>query len=152
MPVKYKNALIVLCMFVLLVIAGLRYNVGTDYPHYASNYYYYCTEPLELFKNPGVAIIAKLCSVTINDYSSWFFLMSLITILPVLIIILKYSIDPVFSVVLYVLLGCWHFSFNLVKQSAAASILLLGIGFLINRNLFSVYIKLKKPSGVAALS
>ena len=63
--------------------------------------------------------------------------MSAITVVPVIWSIKKHSVLPMVSIILYVLLGCWHFSFNLVKQTAAASVILLGYDSLKKRDIYN---------------
>lgn len=121
-----KNAKRLFYFFVamiLLLVAGFRYRVGTDYTNYQRNYYSYKTRDVNLFSQPALSIVAHIAAFLFDDFATWFFLMSVITITPVMKGISDNSISVELSVIMYLLLGCWHFSFNLVKQCAAASIL-----------------------------
>ena len=122
---------------ILIFVAGLRFLVGTDYIHYANSYHIYLSRSFDSFSflaQPGLTITARIASLIYDDYASWFFLMSVITIVPVVYSVKNYSISPAFSILLFVVLGCWHFSFNLVKQTAAASIILLGYPAIRDKN------------------
>lgn len=122
--------------FVLLMVAGLRYQVGTDYAAYQSNYTDYLNADISLLGQPVLTAVAKLSAFIYNDYATWFFLMSFITLVPILITIKNRSINIGFSLLLFVLLGSWHTSFNIVKQSAAMAIIFAGYPFLIDRKFF----------------
>ena len=119
---------------VLVLIAGLRFQVGTDYPHYVNNYFYaYPKDDFNFFLQPGVYIITKISQFIYDDYATWFLLMSCITVIPVVVVIVSRKENVEWCVLFYILLGCWHFSFNLVKQSVAATILFCGTNYIINR-------------------
>lgn len=131
---RYKKSIIIFGSLLLLLVSGLRYYVGTDYINYMNNYFRYTTESFSSFLNLGLFLVARMCSVTIDDYATWFFIMAAITVLPIAYVVVKYAAAPELSILFYVLLGCWHFSFNLVKQCAAASIVFLGYSALIKKN------------------
>lgn len=114
----------------LILVAGLRYKVGTDYPVYMLNYSGYKSASIADLRYAGIYLIAKLSSILYDDYSTWFFLMSLFTIGGAMYAMYKYSSIVPLSVLLYLFLGCWHNSFNVVKQCAAVTVLILGQGFL----------------------
>lgn len=119
---------------ILSVIAGLRYEVGTDYPVYMSNYFFYKSAKFEGLKYAGIYLTARIAELIRDDYATWFFLMSCLTVGVAVYAIYKYNDDFCLGILLYLFLGCWHNSFNVVKQCAAVSILLLGQKYLLNRN------------------
>lgn len=114
----------------LILVAGLRYRVGTDYPVYMINYAGYKNSSIANLRYAGIYLIAKISSILYDDYATWFFLMSLFTIGGAIYAVCKYSSNVPFSILLYLFLGCWHNSFNVVKQCAAVTILILGQRFL----------------------
>ena len=132
---KIKKFSFIMCILILILIAGLRYQVGRDYSAYASGFYDYAHTPISILNQPGIVIVARIANLIYPDYATWFFIMSMLTVLTAFIVIKKYSVDIPSSIMLYVFLGCWHFSFNLVKQCAASGILLLGFSFLSKRKL-----------------
>lgn len=135
-PSDLRKVFYFLATMILVLVAGLRYRVGTDYVQYALNFNMYQLEPIELFSQPAIHIIARISGILYDDYATWFLLMSLITIVPVMKTISKHSIAVGMSVILYLFLGCWHYSFNIVKQSAAAAILFATYPALRDRKLF----------------
>lgn len=119
---------------ILVMIAGLRYQVGTDYSQYVNNYLYLYTQTRRgIFEQPAVTLIARLAQLIYDDYGTWFFLMSCLTVIPVMTFIGKRNNARNLCVLFYILLGFWHFSFNLVKQSVAATILLCGYNYIRDR-------------------
>ena len=135
MPKMMRQSTYMFVGMMLIFIAGFRHYVGTDYAQYVRNYSMYLSRSLSWSTQPALSVVAIVSKWIKNDYATWFFLMSLITVLPVLWTINKHSVAIGMSLIMYVLLGCWHFSFNIVKQSAAASFLFLGYGALKERKL-----------------
>lgn len=124
-----------LCIIIMTAISGLRYQVGTDYTHYVYNYSNrYINQSITLTNQPALAIIARISRIIYDDYSTWFVLMACITIIPAIMFIIKRNINVNMCILLFILLGCWHFSFNLVKQSAAATVLFCGYKYIKERN------------------
>lgn len=123
-----------LCIIILTAISGLRYLVGTDYIHYMYNYAQYQNQSISLFNQPALVIVAKLSKIIYDDYSTWFLIMACITVVPAVSFIIKRNKNVNLCILLFILLGCWHFSFNLVKQSAAATILFCGYKYIKKRN------------------
>ena len=130
---KIKGYLYFLIVCILLAVAGLRYYVGTDYGQYVVNYKMYQLQELSILRQPAMAIIARISALIYNDYATWFFIMSAITVVPVMIMIYKESSCVWLSVLMYIFLCCWHFPFNIVKQGAAATIIFAGYPLLRDR-------------------
>lgn len=130
---RTKEFWYILAWIILFLVLALRYNVGTDYPHYARNYRFYIAMDLDFSDALGASLIAKFGSIFYDDYAMWFFIMGVITVVPCALIIRRESIAVCLSSILYVVLCCWHTSFNIVMQSAATSVLLLGLPLLRER-------------------
>lgn len=118
---------------VLTIVAGLRYNVGTDYLAYIINYEEYKTLK---FQNIGCSFVAKLSEHIYDDYSTWFFLMSLITVGFCIFAIKKHSRIWPLSIILYLFMGYWHLSFNIVKQCVSMAIIIAYQEHLYDKNIF----------------
>ena len=119
----------------LICVSGFRYYVGTDYYNYAKDYYLFKNNDIDFLNQPALAIVSKICSYIYDDYASWFLIMSIITVLPVIVCIIKRNQNIKLCILFYIILGCWHLSFNIVKQAAAASVLLCGYVYLKDRKL-----------------
>ena len=131
--------------FILTIVAGLRYKVGTDYTQYIANYNFYITEfwdNLIRFNEPGVSIIAKISSWIYDDYATYIFLASVITIGLSINTISKYSKTFMFSVLLFIFIGAWHGSFNGVRQFLACAIIFAGHRYIIEKKLLKYFIVL----------
>ncbi len=132
-PPRIKSMLFFTAGFVLLMVSGLRYMVGTDYAAYRYNYAGYLNGDISIFAQPVLSLVARVSSLIYNDYSTWFFLMAVLTLVPILITIKNKSTNIGFSLILFILMGPWHTSFNIIKQSAAMAILFTGYSFLLDR-------------------
>ncbi len=130
---KNRDLLFVLAWVLITLVAGLRYQVGTDYMQYSRNYLGYKSQTLMLLEQPALTIVALLSSVIYDDYATWFFLMAAISFIPVAYVIYTNSSALGISTVFFLLLGCWHTSFNVVKQAAAVAVVFLGYRSLVDR-------------------
>lgn len=123
------NLGVCLTAVVLIGVAGLRWKVGTDYGNYMLSYARRKSAWLisvVTFDEPGIGILAKLGSLFFDDYAVMFFLVSLVTIGLYIWSISKCTDYFAFSVMLYIFAGCWHNSFNGIRQYAAAAIIFAG--------------------------
>lgn len=133
--IPYSSICIFLTTVMLTAVSGLRYMVGTDYLQYSRNYAGYLgADTKSLFSQMGLSVVAKVSALIYNDYATWFFLMACLTIIPVCVVIYNHCDSWFYGIVFYLFLGCWHGSFNIVKQAAAASILLIGFRYIIRRD------------------
>lgn len=123
---------------ILSIVAGLRWQVGTDYAQYSRNYNKYILEiwnDIKNFNEPGINFISKISSLIFDDYATMFFIASLITIGLIVMTISKYSNMFTFSILLFIFIGAWHGSFNGVRQYLAVAIIFSGHRYVINREL-----------------
>ncbi len=139
---------VVLLTVYLVVVAGFRYGVGTDYWAY---YSYYDVEwsvvwkHLLTFSDPGFYFLAFIARSIYNDGISLIFLCSLITISLFIRTIHKYSPWFLLAIMLYLFMGSWHGSFNGVRQYLASGILFAGHRYIFER-------KFKHYLGVVVLA
>lgn len=126
-----------LVWLILFLIVALRYNVGTDYKLYRFNYNNkYATSYTQIGKTDasiGADVVAVISRFLFDDYATWFFLMAFFAIMPCAWLISREGISPCLSTVLFIVLGCWHTSFNIVMQCASIGVLALGYRFLRDR-------------------
>ena len=115
-----------LMVWILVLVAGLRYRVGTDYIAYYQNYEAYKLEKLSLIDEPGIRIIARASSMIYDRPETMIFIAAAITVAITTICIIKRSDIYWLSILLYVFTGTWHGCFNGVRQYLAASILFMG--------------------------
>ena len=127
---KPKKITLFLMIAILALVAGLRYNVGTDYYNYYSSYSYFKEAPLALNEEPGIKLIARLSAFLYDDPATMLFLAAVITVSLITITIFKNSDLYWLSILLYIFLGVWHGCFNGVRQYLAAAVMFAGHGFI----------------------
>lgn len=121
---------------VLILVAGLRYYVGTDY----GGYYHYAFsvwaeapfEHLRQLDEPGIYLINWLLSRFTSDGAVSIFVLAAITVGFSLKSICKNSWPLMTAGLLYLFL-CWDSCFNAIRQALAAAILINGYGHLQNK-------------------
>lgn len=130
---------IFICALILIFVSGFRYYVGTDYGEYFYNYADKRDNwllALQNFNEPGLNILAKIGSWFYDSPVVLFILAAIITIWLCVSTIRKYSSDFCFSMLLFILLGCYQGSFNGIRQYLAMSILFAGHQFIANKKLW----------------
>lgn len=129
---------ILFCAVILIFVSGFRYFVGTDYGEY---FYNYASKrdnwllALQTFNEPGLNVISKVGSLFYDSPIVLFLGAAIITIWLSVSTIRKYSSDFCFSMLLFILLGCYQGSFNGIRQYLAMSILFAGHQFIVNKKL-----------------
>lgn len=127
------SAILLTCM------AGLRYRVGTDYGAYYNMYFSYknfsIANDFDILDEPLISIIGKIASIIYDSPYTMFFLTSVITVGFVLYSIYEETTDFTFVILLYVFVGCWHSSFNGMRQCLAVTIVFLGRKYITDRKL-----------------
>lgn len=133
----FSMFLITIITFILIFVAGLRYEVGTDYWQYRINYSGYVTnvwESIITFNEPGIRIISYVSSLINDHYGMMFLISSIITVGLSVYTIFKSSNLLFFSILLYIFVGSWHGSFNGVRQYLAGAILFYGHKYILGKN------------------
>ena len=122
---------------ILVLVAGLRWGVGTDYFSYAMNYSGYSASSLtELKFEMGIRVISVVAQYLYDDYATMFFIASLLTIGLFVFTIAKNSKMFVFSILLFIFIGSWNGTFNAVRQFLACAILFAGHRYIIEKEFF----------------
>lgn len=128
------NRLSFLLVVTMIVIAGIRNGIGTDYNMYKSFYFF----PNQPSANKVEWGFIKLIEVTKNifneKYYLFFLLCSTITLIPIFYIFKKKSKQPVFSLLLFTCLGFYTLSFNLIRQSIAISLVFYALKYIEEQN------------------
>lgn len=122
----------------LVLVAGLRYRVGTDFGAYYFGYQRYIDELAHAFRTldePGYGFIAWVATRFSNTGTAAVLSASIVTVGLALVVIYRNSEELLLPTVLLVLMGFWHGSFNGVRQYLAAAVLFCGYRALRERNL-----------------
>ena len=126
----------VLAAATLILVSGLRYYVGTDYGGYYKGFGRYAASfwpSLKELNEPGIAFIAKIVSFFSSNGMTFVFVCSFITVTLFLSTIYKNTEMLLLATLLYIFMGCWHGSFNGVRQYLAAAIIFSGVRFIKER-------------------
>lgn len=107
----------------LVLLAGLRYNNGVDYPNYKN--IYQDTWELHKMKEIGFVQLVDFMNVLGLPYQVFVFLFSLVTVWLAFRFIRRYSPYPFLSLLIYFSIGNYYFStFNAIRQGLAIVIFL----------------------------
>lgn len=123
----------------MIVSIGLRADViGSDTTIYKESYDYMTFLDSENYEATWIAICGFV-RFQQKDFWCVQFIYSIITIFPICYIISKDSKLPYFSLLLFVILGFYFYSFNIIRQMAAVSMGGMAVYFFVNkRNLYSI--------------
>lgn len=130
------RVLLILAVTPLILTAGLRYYMGTDFGAYYNAekvFGGHLWQSIMELNEPGLPLLVEIISKFSHDGGVYIFVFSLITVSLSTYSILKYTEDYVFALLLYVFCGLWHGSFNGVRQYLAATIVLLGHRLILER-------------------
>lgn len=123
---------------VLILVAGFRYYVGTDFGTYFqrdvpswSQVFYNVVH----FKEGGFSFLTKIANLWGHNGQNLIFLCSFITVGVYCRAIYKFSFMYLSAILLYLFMGEWQGSFNAVRQYVAAAILFAGHRFILQRRL-----------------
>ena len=123
--------IIVAC--VLIFVAGFRYRVGTDFMAYYTHYELYANqffEHLRTFNEPGFRFICWVTVLLKGNGTTAIFLSAAITVILYLRTVYKNTDCLVTATLLYIFLGCWHGSFNGIRQYLASAVIFAGIRYI----------------------
>lgn len=133
---KSAKMFFVLAAVTLILTAGLRYYVGTDY----GGYYHYAFSVwaedlavhLKQLDEPGIYLINRILSEFTSDGAVSIFVLAAFTIGLSLRSIYKNTLSLMVAGLLYLFL-CWDGCFNAIRQAFAAAILINGYSYLQNK-------------------
>ncbi len=134
-PSKLKNEIYVGAVFLMFYLVSVfRYGIGNDYLSYMQIFDdIYKTDWGQIFTlgyEPGFALLTKLISVVTTDITAIYCIYAPFILVPAAIAIYKYSKNVWISCVAYMCLTFFYASMSFIRQSIAASIILLAFCFL----------------------
>ncbi len=139
----YTRVFLYLISFVLILVAGLRYFVGTDYGAYyraLQNYAPRMWESIKELDEPGFPILATIIKCFTSDGAVFIFVTAAFTVGSILYITYKYVDTYLFSSLLFIFSGVWHGSFNGVRQFFAAAIICLAHRFILEKKAIKYFL------------
>ena len=120
-------------IMILVCVSGFRFRVGTDYGAYYYNYKIYANGLVEAFRElsePGYPLSSWLATKIYDNGATAIFIAALVTIYPALRVVYHHTDRVLLATFLFLMLGCWHGSFNGVRQYLAATMLFCGYEYL----------------------
>ena len=126
---RLHNTAALMIAIILITVAGLRFNMGTDYTGYSKYLDRYANgawHNLIRYNEPGIGFIARACRFVYDDYPLFMFACAAITIGLYSFQISKYSPTFMVSFLVFLFGGCWTGAFNGVRQYLAAAVLFAG--------------------------
>lgn len=126
-----KKIFYILSMGILSIFSGIRYYVGTDYENYMIMFRNAKETKIENFESDvGFLLISKFISLFTENYRVHFIIISIITVMSIMIYIYLNSKIKFISVMIYLSLGMYFSSFNIVRQHLAIAIVIWAINLI----------------------
>lgn len=127
---------LLLAFIILLFLGGMRdVSVGTDSKNYMEYFEQFMNDPSNLYhtNEPFYLVLQFICVFAGWGYGGLQFMSMLIMLVTLFFVIYKWSVNPVYSVLCYVLLYFFFYSFNTTRQFLAIPFVLLSYYYLINK-------------------
>lgn len=138
-PTKTKKIIYVCSIFfAFFLLCVFRYGIGNDYFTYYQ-IFHECADLKDFaaIQNSqyeiGFVILNKIISIFVNNIFSLYVVYAIIIFVPSAYVVCKYSKNPWISCMLYMCLTFLCNSMNFIRQTIAASIILLAYGFIMKR-------------------
>ena len=143
---KRKIFLLIICLLMILIqglrstgvgidLLGHNSNTSTGYINafrYAKYYDFFSGEKL-LNYEIGYSLYTKLFSIINVSDNVFLFIVSATVLIPIFIVWWKYSKYPMYSVLIYIALGFYTFSFSGLRQSIAIAIIVFSFKYVVTR-------------------
>ena len=120
----------------LIIVAGLRYRVGTDYmAYYRTRVEDWKTvwDYIVHFREPGIRLLSRLSVMIADDGAVLIFVCAVFITGIYCLMIYRYSPMYLVSMLLFLFLGEWTGSFNGIRQYLAAAIVFAGHRYILRR-------------------
>lgn len=142
LPSKYRTMVQCVGSFVaLLFLLGFHSpNVGWDMQHYIPAFQGVEKEltmrpDFVLGFEPGFVLYMSAIKILTSDEQVFLFISAIIILVPIILLIYKYSKMPMLSIIIYTSWYLYYFSFSGLRQSLAISICVIASLFLLKRKL-----------------
>ena len=140
--IKFKNGKLVIRKKIiygiisfapLTLIAGLRYDVGTDWGGTYINIFNTVKNGRSI-RDVGYGLLNKFVLLFTSDYAGIIFLTALISGIFIYLAIFQQSDIPSMSILLYVFTCQYFFSLNVIRQAMATAIFLYAMKYIVKRD------------------
>ena len=136
---KLTRFFLIMVVLPLLIISGLRFEIGSDFAaYYKADQTFQASfwSALRNLHEPMIIPLIRFVNLFTDDGAAYIFLFSFLTTCFSAYFILKGSNEYLFAILLYVFCGCWHGAFNGVRQYLAATVLLFGHKYIVEKKFF----------------
>lgn len=149
-----------ICLFFaisgLVFTAGFRYYIGTDFGAYYKAYSIFggnVWRKITSLDEPVISIVTTFISNFTMEGAVYIFTFSLFTVSVSAYITVKNVDSIAFALALYVFCGAWHGSFNGVRQYIAATFILMGYRYILEKKFwkYAFFVFLAYCSHVSAI-
>lgn len=135
---KNRSKLFIGMLVILTIISAIRYNVGTDYQHYA-NVFSWIQEDLDVYVEIGYKYLNLFIQNILHFDVRGLFAITSIIIISLFGVAIKKNVDDKYiflGLFIFICSGIYFSSFNLVRQYIGVAILAIGTTFLIKERYF----------------
>lgn len=139
-----SNIYLFICTIILVTLGGMRGGFTQDYYAYRSFFYdsinYNMFEVITQFKDPGFLLLSKAIRTLTSSSEVFFSIISLIIVLANLIQFKKESPYVWLSILMFLCLGNYYTSFNILRQILACSLSFLMFNLITNKKIYKYFI------------
>lgn len=135
-----------LLFIIFVLLAGFRYNLGTDTYAYTKEYKTFPTLfqlKYSFIKNSPYQILWILFESSLRTLTKSFYLLQTILAIFVNFVVFrtirKYSINPFFSVLLYYIFFYLNLNMEIIRESISISLLLIGVNYISEKRYFKYF-------------
>lgn len=138
---KSKIIFAICSMIPFIVVAGWRYDVGTDYMYrYVPDYINILNGTIPNNLEPLFLGLIKMCQICTHDYWILFFISAILTYSLIFYEIFKESKNPVLSILIFFISGMFFMSLNLMRQYIAIAILFISYKYMFKKKTIPIFI------------
>ena len=132
-----RSFFLTLCLIQCMIIACIRFDIGTDYRWYANGFMSMAESGFSEMSyydwEIGFVFLNKLVGLFTNNYFVFIGICAALSLSGTFYLIWRYSKDPFVSVFLFLNTYLFYLDLNYVRQSIAMSIMCFAYGFLRDR-------------------
>lgn len=134
-----KTYIVVICLLLSLVSGFRHFTIGNDTAVYLRTHNAIVEKGLNVADTsrlePGYIFLDFASTKVSNEFNFFLFIMALLTNMGIAFLIIKYSKNPMMSLLLFVLFRFFFDEMNIMRQFLSISIILCGVEYIKNRKL-----------------
>ncbi|MDR4925438.1 EpsG family protein [Peribacillus simplex] len=147
--ISLKSIFLFLAFFqTYLILCMKNYSIGTDTVSYLSGYrmtmqidwkeiFNFANDQLVFNFERGFILVTKVITIFTDNFTIYLAILSALMVIPLFLIIKKYSMMPFVSLILFVTMGFLNFYLSGLRQGIAISIVVLSFNYIVKRRILS---------------